>query len=112
MALRQRGPKALPALPALTKALKDPDPNVRMMSGNAIAAIGKGAAPAVPALMAACSVKDEQIHVLRACAAALGAIGKPAATPALPLLKELAKMPRVRWAPSGRSRTSSSVGPD
>ena len=68
------------------------------MSGNAIAAIGKDAAPAVPALMAAGSVKDEQVHVLRSCAAALGAIGKPAATPALPLLKELAKMPRVRWA--------------
>ncbi len=98
MALRNEGPKALPALPALTAALKDPDPNVRMMSGNAIAAIGKGAAPAVPELMAACSVKDEQIHVLRACAAALGEIGKPAATKALPLLKELAKMPRVRWA--------------
>ena len=48
--------------------------------------------------MAACSVTDEQIHVLRACAAALGEIGKPAATPALPLLRELAKMPRVRWA--------------
>jgi hypothetical protein len=31
-------------------------------------------------------------------AAALGAIGKPAATPALPLLRELTKLPRVRWA--------------
>jgi len=98
MALRDQGAAALPALPALTAALKDSDPNVRLMAGNAIAAIGKGAASAVPALMAACSVKDEQIHVLRACASALGAIGKPAATPALPLLRELAKMPRVRWA--------------
>ena len=98
MALRNEGPKALPALPQLTAALKDTDPNVRLMAGNAIAAIGPQAAPAVPQLMAACSVKDEQIHVLRACAAALGEIGKPAATPALPLLKELAKMPRVRWA--------------
>jgi len=98
MALRNEGQKALPALPQLTAALKDPDPNVRLMAGNAIAAIGPQAAPAVNALMSACSVKDEQIHVLRACAAALGEIGKPAATPALPLLKELAKMPRVRWA--------------
>jgi HEAT repeat protein len=98
MALKNEGKAALPALPELTKALSDPDPNVRMMSGNAIAAIGKDAAPAVPALMAACSVKNEQIHVLRACASALGAIGKPAATPALPLLKELSKMPRVKWA--------------
>jgi hypothetical protein len=98
MALRDRGAEAKPALPQLTAALKDPDPNVRMMSGNAIAAIGKDAAPAVPQLIAACSVKDEQIHVLRACASALGAIGKPAATPALPVLKELSKMPRVKWA--------------
>ncbi|MEX0879324.1 MAG: DUF2961 domain-containing protein [Thermoanaerobaculia bacterium] len=98
MALRDQGTAALPALPVLIKALADPDPNVRLMTGNAIAAIGKHAAPAVPALMTACSVKNEQIHVLRACASALGAIGKPAATPALPLLKELAKMPRVKWA--------------
>jgi len=98
MALRDRGAEAKAALPQLTSALKDPDPNVRMMSGNAIAAIGKDAAPAVPALIAACSVKDEQIHVLRACAAALGAIGKPAATPGLPILRELSKMPRVKWS--------------
>jgi len=98
MGLVKLGPGALPALPQLQNALKDPDPNVRLMSGNAIAAIGKDAAPAVPALMAACSVKNEQIHVLRACAGALGAIGKPAATPALPLLRELSKMPRVKWA--------------
>jgi hypothetical protein len=98
MALRDRGAEAKAALPQLTAALKDPDPNVRMMSGNAIAAIGKDAAPAVQALIAACSVKDEQIHVLRACASALGAIGRPAATPALPVLKELSKMPRVKWA--------------
>jgi hypothetical protein len=98
MALRDRGAEAKAALPQLTTALKDADPNVRMMSGNAIAAVGKDAAPAVPALIAACSVKDEQIHVLRACASALGAIGKPAATPALPVLKELQKMPRVKWA--------------
>ena len=53
MALRNEGPKALPALPQLTAALKDPDPNVRLMAGNAIAAIGPQAAPAVPALMSA-----------------------------------------------------------
>jgi len=79
-------------------SLKDSDVCVRMMSANAIAAIGQEAAPAVPPLIAAGSVKDEQVHVLRAVAAALGSIGKPAATPALPLLKELATIPRVRWA--------------
>ena len=95
--LRARGADARPALDALTAALRDGDANVRMMSGNAIAAIGPGAAPAIPALIAACSVQDEQVHVLRACAAALGAIG-PAATPALPALREIARLPRVRWA--------------
>jgi len=98
LALRDRGKEARPALDALTKALRDPDPSVRMMAGTAIAEMKKDAAPAVPALIAACSVKDEQVPVLRACAAALGAIGKPAATPALPVLRELAKIPRVQWA--------------
>jgi hypothetical protein len=98
MALRKQGANALPALPQLQAALKDPDPNVRLMAANAIGAIGKAAAPAVDPLMAACSAPNEQVHVLRACAAALGEIGKPAATKALPLLKELAKQPRVRWA--------------
>jgi HEAT repeat protein len=98
MALRDRGTEALPALPALQKALRDPDPNVRLMSSNALAALGRQAAPAVPGLIAACSVADEQVHVLRACASALGAIGKPAASAALPVLKKLAENPRVRWA--------------
>lgn len=95
--LQARGRDALPALDALTAALRDADPNVRLMSANAIAAIGAPAAPAVPALAAACSVRDEEVHVLRACASALGAIGSSAA-PALPVLREIAKQPRVRWA--------------
>jgi hypothetical protein len=98
LALRDKGKEALPALAALAAALKDGEPNVRLMAANAIAAIGKEAAPAVAALVAAASVKDEQVHVLRSVASALGAIGKPAAVPALQILRELAKMPRVRWA--------------
>jgi len=97
IALRDRGAGALPALGALESALRDPDTGVRMMSGNAIAAIGPGAAGAVPALTAACSVKDEHAHVLRACAQALGAIG-PAARSSLPVLRQLLALPRVRWA--------------
>jgi hypothetical protein len=38
------------------------------------------------------------VQVLRSYATALGRIGKPAAVPAIPLLKELAKIPRVKWA--------------
>jgi hypothetical protein len=96
--LRDRGQASLAALPALLSALKDNDVSVRMMSANAIATLGQDAAPAVSALIAAGSVKDEQVHVLRSVATALGSIGKPAATPALPLLRNLAKIPRVRWA--------------
>ena len=89
---------------ALQAGLQDLDANVRMMSANAIAAIGTGAAPAVPALIAACSVKGEQVHVLRACAPALGAIGH-AAAPALPILRELLALPRVRWAAEAAIRS-------
>ena len=98
VALRDQGKASVPALPALMAGLKDGDVCVRMMSANAIAAIGQEAAPAASALIAAGSVKDEQVHVLRAVVTALGSIGRPAATPALPLLRELTKIPRVRWA--------------
>ncbi len=98
VALRDKVVASLPALPALLTGLKDPELCVRMMSANALAALGPDAAPATAALIAAGSVKDEKVHVLRAVAAALGNIGKPAATPALPLLRELAKIPRVQWA--------------
>jgi hypothetical protein len=96
--LRDQGKAALPALPELITALKDREVSVRMMSANAIGAMGREAAPAVPALVAAGSAKGEQVHVLRAIASALGSIGKPAAITALPLLRELAKIPRVQWA--------------
>jgi len=98
LALRDQGKGALPALPVLITALRDTDVGVRMMSANAIAVLGKKAASATAALIKAGSVNNEQVHVLRALALALGSIGKPAAVPALPLLKELAKIPRVRWA--------------
>jgi len=96
--LRSRGSAARPALDALRHALRDADANVRLMSANAIGAIGPAAEPAVPDLVAACSVPSEQVHVLRSCASALGAIGPPAAARALPALREIAKQPRVRWA--------------
>ena len=48
-------------------------------------------------LMAAGREPGQHVHVLRSIADALGDLGG-AAAPALPLLKELAKQPRVRWA--------------
>lgn len=98
LALRDNAGASLPALPALLAGLKDPELCIRMMSANAIGAIGADAAAAAPALIAAGSVTDEKVHVLRSVASALGSIGKPAATPALPLLRDLAKIPRVQWA--------------
>ncbi len=104
LALRDRGKESVAALDMLAAALRDTEPGVRMMAANAIAAIGKDAAPAVQALIEVASVKGQQVHVLRSVAAALGAIGKPAAAPALPVLRELAKMPRVTWAAAAAIR--------
>jgi len=60
--------------------------------------MGPDAAPATEALIAAGSAQGERVHVLRSVATALGNIGKPAALPALPLLRQLARIPRVQWA--------------
>ncbi|HOX01299.1 MAG TPA: DUF2961 domain-containing protein [Candidatus Paceibacterota bacterium] len=98
LALRELGKGALPALAAIQRGLEDGDVSVRMMSANVIAAIGKEAAPAVDALVAAGRAPKEQVHVLRSVADALGSIGEPAARRALPLLRELSRIPRVRWA--------------
>lgn len=98
LVLRDLGPAATPAIPALITALKDPEVSVRMMSANALATLGPQAAPAASALIATGSAPGEQVHVLRSVATALGNIGKPAAVPALPLLRDLARLPRVRWA--------------
>jgi hypothetical protein len=97
IALRDRGPRAAPALDALRDALRDSDVNVRTMAANAIAAIGPGASAATSDLARAASLPDEDVQVLRASASALGAIG-PEAAEAIPILRELARMPRVQWA--------------
>ncbi len=54
--------------------------------------------PASPLARAAEWVLPLAVGEERAVAATLGSIGKPAAAPALPLLRELAKIPRVRWS--------------
>jgi len=97
LALKNTGPGASSALDVLIGRLQDKDENVRLMAAVAIGQQGASAARAVSALVEACKVRNEHVHVLRSLAAALGEIG-PQAVPALPVLQELAKIPRVRWA--------------
>ena len=95
LALRDMGTRAQPALPALAKALRDPDTGVRMVAADAIARQGHSALAVLDALIAAGAVPGEHAHVQRSVAIALGAIG-PDAAPALTMLRELEKIPRVR----------------
>jgi len=97
LALRDAGPEAITALATLIGRLKDEDVNVRMMSAQAIGSRGAQAAGAVDALIEACRRRDEHVHVQRSLADALGAIGPPARA-SLPALRELARIPRVRWS--------------
>jgi hypothetical protein len=97
LALREIGSAAGPSLDALTARLKDEDVNVRMMAAQAIGLQGAAAASAIDPLIDACRRKDEHVHVLRSLATALGQIG-PAASRALPMLRDLARIPRVQWA--------------
>ena len=50
LALENMGPAAEPAVPALTKAVRDEDVRVRQAVVKALAAIGPAAKPALPAL--------------------------------------------------------------
>jgi hypothetical protein len=98
VALRDVGRTAsAPALDTLIGHLTDSDENVRMMTAQAIATQGPAAKRAMPELIKACRVEGQHPHVLRSLADALGLIG-PEAKEALPALRDLAKIPRVRWA--------------
>lgn len=96
LALRDAGPLDATAIDTLASHLRDPDDGVRMASGWALAAQGRSSIRVLPALLAAGRAVGQHPHVQRAVADALGAIG-PAAREALPVLEELAKIPRVRW---------------
>jgi vesicle coat complex subunit len=82
-ALRQIGPAAEPAVPALVKALGDPDPEVQISAAEALGRIGPAAEPAVPALIEA--LGDPDADVQRTASETLGRIGlaAKAAVPAL-----------------------------
>lgn len=92
--LRDSGKAALAALPALQRALRDPEVAVRMRAADAIGAQGPAALPALDALIEAAKAPGEHVHVQRSTAIALGRLGR-AASPAIPVLEQLARIPRV-----------------
>jgi hypothetical protein len=96
VALRELGPAGEPVMQDLIAALSDPEENVRIAAADAIATKGPTAIVAIPALIRACQVEGEEVHVQRSLVSALGAIGPPARE-ALPVLRELAQIPRVSW---------------
>jgi hypothetical protein len=95
LALRQRGTKAAPAKDALLDRLSDEEVGVRMMAAQALDRLRDPST--IDPLMAACRIDAQHVHVLRSLADALGDLG-PAAERALPVLDDLAKIPRVEWA--------------
>lgn len=81
--LRELGPKAKPALPALVERLKDEHPWVRAEAGRALVAIGI-TEEEVPALVARLGPSDPETGLL--VAEALAGLGAPAVPPLLEIL--------------------------
>jgi hypothetical protein len=75
-----------------------------MVVANAIAAHPQVARSGMTQLIAAAQVPGQHRHVLRSIANALGAIG-PDAKAALPVLREMAKQPLVRWQANAAIRS-------
>ncbi len=80
-----------PAVPALSQALTDPDPMVRVEACRALAYMGAKAVDAVPALTQ--TLNDQQEAVQLEAAKALGEVGE-AAGPAVPRLMEMLRTKR------------------
>ncbi|MBN1909081.1 MAG: HEAT repeat domain-containing protein [Pirellulales bacterium] len=80
--LKELGPRAAPAVPALTKALNDEDWCTRCNVAEALGEMGPKAATAIPALMKV--LRSDEDSLVRARAAeALGNIGDARSVPAL-----------------------------
>ena len=85
LTLATMGEKAKPAVPALTKALRDPNVQGRSSAADALGRIGPGAEPAAEALGQA--LKDGSEEVRLAAVDALGKIGPSARGAVAALLK-------------------------
>lgn len=97
---------ALPALPALTQALRDSIGDVVERAAVALGHLGPDAAPAVPALIDALQVPEAQANA----ADALGRIG-PAAAPAVPALMQALQVLDVRAVRENAAEALGRIGP-
>ncbi len=96
------GPAAQSAVPALVRALDDPDASVRSNANKALASVGRGALPELVAALAGPSERT-----VRGAAAALGELGA-CARPAVPDLAQLLERPEAAIA---AARALSRLGP-
>jgi HEAT repeat protein len=91
LALRNLGPEARAAAPALTDAMKDPNQQVRIWAALAMTKIAPNDPAVVPGLIEA--LKDREPNARHAAALSLGLIGidQPAAKQAATSLADVAK---------------------
>ncbi|SVB94124.1 uncharacterized protein METZ01_LOCUS246978, partial [marine metagenome] len=99
------GDNAVPALPALIKALNDKDTQVSAHALTAITQLGPNAKPAVPHLIN--NLKDKQAQVRFRSAYALGQVGPEAVGPLIEALKS--ESPDQR---AGTAMALAWIGPD
>jgi HEAT repeat protein len=92
MSLRQLGPEAKAAVPALLESLKDNSASVRCESAFALQRVGPAAKPAIPSLIEA--LKDADYHVRLWSLIALAEFGADARA-AAPALASILKEPDI-----------------
>jgi HEAT repeat protein len=88
---RFNGPESKKAVPYLTKALSDDDPEIRRLSAYVLSLFGEASLPALPKLMD--SLRDGPAKAQKEAARTLGGYG-PAAISAVPLLLDKVKQER------------------
>ncbi|WP_419193651.1 HEAT repeat domain-containing protein [Kolteria novifilia] len=106
--LRQLGDQAQAAIPALIKALGDPEIEVQRAAAFALTTMGPAAKDAVPALMKA--TKSDDLSLKTHAVVALGNIG-PAAKPAIPNLVDILKNAEKYTTRSEAAGALARIGP-